>query len=76
MHAPVKSNSAAADALAYAAVTDRILRDNPPTQHTGYSKLAISIPDTVPSHVPNANAEQRKLKRNQRLEAKAYNKAF
>ena len=70
MHTAVKSDFAASDALAYAAVTDRILRDKrPATQHTGYSKLAATaIPVTDSTHVSNTNAEQRMLKRNKRLE--------
>ena len=74
MHTAVKS--AASDALAYAAVIDRILQDKrPATQHTGYSKLAATaIPVTDSSHVSNTNTEQRKLKRDRCLEAKLYNK--
>ena len=77
LHTAVTSDSAASDALAYAAVTDRILRDKRPAkQHTGYSKLAaIAVPVTDSLHVSNTNAEQRKLKRKKRLEAKLYNKA-
>ena len=60
MHTAVTSDSAASDALAYAAVTDRLLRDKRPAkQHTGYSKLAaIAIPVTDSLHVSNTNAEQ------------------
>ena len=77
MHTAVTSDFAAADALAYAAVTDRILRDKrPATQYTGYSKLAAAgIPVTDLSQVSHTNAEQRKLNHNKRLEAKLYNKA-
>ena len=44
LHTAVTSEFAASASLAYAAVTDRILRDKcPATHHTGYSKLAATV---------------------------------
>ena len=77
MQAAVKTGTTAADALAYAVVTDKVLH-RPATQHTGYSKLA-SHTSTVHTDLARArhtaDPTRLKRKRERKLLTRLYNKA-